>query len=152
MSIINIQSLTFKLPVIRLDGKDYFITGGTYQKLHNERIITEEYTAAGEISRSVVLTGKHRWQMTLHVPASYTQVGLPADMQSLQVGDRTYLHATLAKEPPSDLLEFYDVVCNGNFSGTYTHLVYLSADWEAPHNDDIGEWVIPISLWGYDRP
>lgn len=151
MSIVALTGDEKRLPIIRIDGRDYFITGGSYTKLHNEKaFLTEEYTAGGNISRSFVQTYSHRWNMTLRVPLVHTQVQIPSDMSWLLPGDRSYLHASNAKCPPSDLLEYYDVTCQENFSGSESHLVYINLGQEAPHNDDVTIWDIPVTLWGYD--
>lgn len=146
---ITINGIQRRLPIIRLDGRDYFIMGGTYQRLYHEKIINERYTSTGAIKRQIVNTRKIRWRMTLMVPTSYTQVTVTGG--TFNVGDIDTLHASANKMPPNDLLAYYDITAYQNFAGSYTHYVYLKLDWEQPNANDPGVWQVPIELWGYEN-
>ncbi len=151
--IINVNGIERRIPMIRLDGRDYFILGGTYQRLHNERMVKEQYTPAGDGERQVQATEWKRWQMTLLVPLLTSQISYSApssQFDNFVFGDLDSIHATLAKEYPSNGLEYYDVHVLENFSSSYTHYVYASKEWETPHGNDPGLWEIPINLWGRD--
>lgn len=142
------------LPIVRIDGRDYFLLGGTYQRLHNEKIISERYAIDGGFDRQIMNTGKHRWKFTVLTISSigtmtYMSSYDPSWMQ-FSFGDLDSLRASADKVYPSDGLEYYDVDCLENFTGTYSHYVYMKVDWESPHNNDVGIWQVPVELWGRD--
>ncbi len=150
MAIILLDGIRRSLPIIRLDGKDYFLLGGTYSRLVNETQTTEMYTEAEEGDFQSVVTDWHRFQMTILAPLSASYISYQASPGSFTFGDLGTLHTTLSKKYPEDGLEYYDVSALENFSGTYTHLVFATFDWEAPHNNDPGLWQVPIKLWGQE--
>jgi hypothetical protein len=143
-----------RLPIIRLDGKDYFLLGGTYQRLHNEKIINERYAIDGEFDRQMKNTGKKRWKFTVLVPASisYLSYDILSDpsIAAFDFGDLATLHTSADKVYPYDGLYYYDIDRFENFTGTYSHYVYMKIDWETPNNNDPGQWQIPVELWGRD--
>jgi hypothetical protein len=144
---LGIQTITVGLPPIKLDGKVYFVAEGTYTRTYSEKLITEEYTTQGEFDRQMLNTGKDRFKMTLLVVTDTSNVeqvdGVLADL-----GDIDDLHTSAAKEAPLDELDYYDISTDWDFSGTKTHTVFLKLGEEAPHNNDIGTWQVPIELWG----
>lgn len=152
MAQIYINGVRKNLPLIRLDGKDYIILSGSYQRLRNEKLITDRYTKDGEIDRQKKNTGKHRWKMTLVIPASSSYLTLRnlQPGESFDFGDMSTILASDDKVYPQDGLEFYDVSANGMFGGSYTHYVYMNMDWESPYGDDPGIFSVPLELWGRD--
>jgi hypothetical protein len=144
--ITRVDGIERRIPIIRLDGRDYFVLGGTYQRLHNERIIKEQYTPAGEGDRQVKATSWKRWKMTLIVPQSTSQIN--SSGSGFTFGDINSIHNTLKKQYPDNGLEYYDISALENFGGTYTHYVYAKNDWETPHNNDPGIWEVPVQIWG----
>jgi len=152
MAQITINGIQQSIPIVRLDGKDYFVLGGTYQRLRNEKIITDQYTKDGEIDRQKTNTNKTRWKFTLTIPASASYVSsknLGAG-ESFDFGDMGTILASSDKVYPYDGLYFYDITANGLFGGTYTSYVYMLMDWESPNNNDPGIWQVPVELWGRD--
>lgn len=148
MALITIHGVQFRLPIVRLDGKDYFILGGSYQRLHHEKEVQERYTNAGEADRQVVSTDWLRWQMTLVIPFDSSYASASDGYGGMTFGGLDDLHTTMDKAYPHDGLQFYDISALENFGGTYTHYVYAKAEWETPHNNDPGIWQLPIELWG----
>lgn len=149
-AVIALLSDTVGLPPIKLDGYVYFVVSGTYQFTHNEKIISEEYTSAGDIDRQTQNTRKHRWAMTLKVPRTSQNVEVKEGTLE-SIGNITTLRASSDKEPPSDFLDFYDITTNWDFSGDNTHRAYLLKETEQPNSDDIGILQVVIQLWGMDR-
>jgi len=145
---INLNGIQQSLPIVRIDGRDYFLMGGTYQRLDNEKIITERYTPAGAIDRQILVTGKARWKFTIMAPLSASYITYSGG--NYIFGDLASLHTSADKVPPNDALAYYDISALGNFGGTYTHYAYLKIDWETPNNDDPGIWQVPTELWGYE--
>ena len=150
--LVSIYGIQRRLPIVRLDGKDYFIMSGTYQRLHGEKLIDEKYGRGGGIVRQKTATYKHRWQMTLMVPLSVSYVSYqhPDPGKVFDFGDLATLRASDDKLYPVDGLEYYDVDRLEDFTGSYQHYVYLTKDWETPNADDVGIWQVPITLWGRD--
>lgn len=149
---LGLTSGIHRNPVIRLDGKDYFILGGTYQKLHNEKIRTDRYTKDGEIDRQEVVTNKNRWKFTIVVPAStsYMHYAEGFDGSGYDFGVVADLRASAAKVWPYNGLYYYDITANEDFSSTYTSYVHMSTDWESLYNNDPFVYQIPVELWGRD--
>ena len=150
--LVILNGIQKRLPIVRLDGKDYFLLSGSYQRLHNEKIINERYTEDGSIDRQARATYKHRWQFTVVAPSSVSYITYqhPDPSKSFDFGTLGTIHATMDKLYPEDGLEYYDIDVLEDFSGTYTHYVYAAKEWEAPHGDDPGLWQVPITLWGSD--
>lgn len=149
-SVVKIQVTTRGLPPIKLDGKVYFLQTGTYSVKYSEKLIEEAYAADTDMDRQMRNTDKHRWSFTILVPINTNLLDINGDLSPSDCGTRTDLHTSADKEPPSDLLDFYDISTNWDFSGAKTHQVYLTLGDEAPHNDDIGKWTIVVTLWGKD--
>lgn len=149
--ILELTGEQNKLPAVKLDDKIYFIQRDTYSKVHNEAEITERYTPSGEIDRQKNQTNKHRWNFTLFVPTSYALLDVTG-AASADIGMLDDLHASAYKVAPSDLLEFWDITCYEDFTGSYTNLVYMSLEPEAPSGNDPSRWQVPVKLWGYDWP
>lgn len=149
---ISINGIRYSVPIVRLDGYDYFILGGTYQRLRHEKIINDRYSKDGEIDRQKKNTGKNRWRMTLVIPLSSSYVNLlSVDAgESFNFGNMSTILASDDKEYPYDGLYFYDVTSNGIFSGTYTSYVHMMMDWESLWNNDPGIFQVPVELWGRD--
>jgi len=147
---VTIQGEQRRIPVVQLDGKIYFILGGTYNFLHDEKRIQENYLASGEVDRQIQNTGKTRHKFNIIAPSTADLVDVQG--ASWDVGTRDDLHTSADKVPPYDWLEFYDISADQDFSGTYTHYVVMKIDWEVPYNNDPGIWQIPVELWGYAVP
>jgi len=144
---ISINGIRQRLPIVRIDGKDYFLMGGTYSRLDNEKIITERYTPGGEADRQILVTGKSRWKFTIMAPFSASYVTY--DIGGFAFGDLASLHTSAEKVPPNDLLDYYDISALENFGGSRTQQVYMKIEWEVPDRDDPGIWQVPTELWGY---
>lgn len=145
----GINTVTLAVPPIKLDGKVYFVMDGTYSRTWSEKQIAEEYTTQGAIDRQMLDTGKYRFKMTLLVVTSTSNV-VQTDGTLANLGSLTNLHTSAAKAAPSDMLDYYDISTNWDFTGDKTHEVYLKLGEETPHNNDIGTWQVPIELWGED--
>jgi len=152
--LVSIDGLQKRLPIVRIDGKDYFLLGGTYQRLHNEKIISERYTTGGDFDRQAVNTEKKRWKFTIVAPLSATYVSYDMSYmpswKEFDFGDLVTLHTSADKVYPYDGLEYYDIDRLEDFRGTYGSYVYMKLDWEAPMNNDPGIWQVPVELWGRD--
>ena len=85
------------------------------------------------------------------VPQASTQISVSAGVAPAGCtwGDIDDLHTSANKVAPSDLLVYYDITTNWNFA-TPTAYAYISIGEEAPHENDIGKWQVPIDIWGYD--
>jgi hypothetical protein len=142
------------LPIVRIDGRDYFILSGTYQRLYNEKIISERYASDGDFDRQVLNTEKTRWKFTILTPFHTSYMSYSVEWEDgftdFSFGDLGTLHASADKVYPQDGLYFFDIDRFENFYGTYSHYVYLKLDWEAPQNNDPGVWQVPVELWGRD--
>jgi len=149
---VVIDGIQRRLPIVRIDGKDYFIMGGTYQVLPNEREVNEQYDTGGGIDVQVRQTDKWRWVFTLLVPYNSYCVETIRDNDNgaLDIGYAADLRASSYKTAPDDLLGFYDITAFEDFTGSYTHLVYLQTEWWSPDKDDPGKWQVPVKLWGYE--
>lgn len=152
MPKITLQSGSNALPPVKLDGKVYIPSQGTYQRMMNEKQVVERYTSNGGIDFQKQNTGKHRWQMTLVVPASTAHVVITeSPFPASDMGTLADLQATDDKVAPSSQLQFYDIDTDWDFSGSYQYLVYMTKmDNVQPNMNDINIWQVPISLWGYD--
>jgi hypothetical protein len=140
------------LPPVKLDGYIYSVMEGSYQKTHNEQIVDEKYTPSGEMSRQRLTTNKHRWAMTFLVPINDSQIqveggGAPTTQPW---GTLSTIHNTIGLPVTYDMVYYYDVTTNWDFSGAPTHYVYATGDQEVPHNNNISMWEVVISLWGKD--
>lgn len=152
MPRILIQRTDGPIAPIKLDGKVYSVVGGSHSFLENEKITTARHTANGGIDFQRIETGCHRLRMTLRVPVSTDYVTVEdADFTSSSMGTLSNLQTTADKLAPSDLLDFYDIDSEWDFSGGVPYNVYMdSINFCTPFNNDIGLWDIPITLWGKD--
>ena len=152
MPSIVVQKVTGALTPIKLDGKIYIVSAGSYSMMENEKIIAARHTANGAIDMQRVETSKHRWSMTLMVPTSTDNVTLiDASFSASDMGTLSDLQTTCDKLAPSDLLDFYDIDSEWDFSGAVPYNVYVDGlDFQSPNNNDIGLWQVPITLWGKD--
>jgi len=144
MAQLQIVGIQYSMPIIRIDGKDYFIMGGTYQRLYYEQTITERYTNEAVLERQFANTYYSRWKMTLLVPTEKAEITILGG-ESLDIGLLDDLHQSAES---SDMVEFYDIDCWEQFSPSYIHYVYLNLDWEQPAFNDVSLWQVPVELWG----
>lgn len=146
---ITIDTTQRRLPLIKLDSNVYFVMSDTYQRLDSEKVIDEKYTLSLNIDRQVQNTGCHRWKMTLLVPLSTSNITYTSEYTGYSFGNLDTLHTTADKVYPYDLIEYWDITKLEDFSGTYSHQVYVRLDWESPFNNDPKTYQIPLELWGY---
>lgn len=153
MPKVNLKTHSSALPPVKLDGKVYLLLQGTYQRLMNEKQTTARFTSAGGIDFQKQNTYKHRWSFTIVAPrsTSYIVLGEDCPIDLADFGTLADLQASDDKVAPSSQLQFHDIETDWDFSGTYQYLVYIERmENTQPHQGNIYQWQVPITLWGED--
>ena len=145
---VFISRTTFGLPPIKLDGYIYFVLSGTYSRVYNEKQIEDSLSASGAMVRQIRNTEKMRYYMSLLVPTYVSDVEFRDGIFEEDIGTISYLHYTLDRMPPIDLVEYYDIDKNWVYDGYKSADVLVSSPSETPWGDDINTWQVPIALWG----